>query len=426
MKTLPEELLLEKNQLNTSAWLIFLDVTLTDGTIFYLVNNNEDISFFKHSDNLAQLYTATAFDIDSNTENVKGELPFVSLRITNVTRLLQSYLEDLDGAIGSTIILRVVNVDNLSSNYADLTWEFDVVGTSSDLFWVTFTLGMPNPIRRRFPLYRYIATACNWRFKGIECGYTEPIDSYTKLMLHMNGIGTPTVFTDSAPVPHTVTAQGSAALSATDPKFGDASGYFNGSTDYLTIPDSDDWNFGTGNFTIDFCIKWKPLEGTYHDIYTQGTRDNRRITIGYANSTIYVIVAENYVSYLFLHSEPWVITPNTWYHVAVVRNGNILKTYIDGVTTGVGTDLTGITMPDLSEDIHIANYNNSSYCNCWLDEFRISKGIARWTEDFIPNTFEYGSYFSCNRTFDDCEIRNNTARFGGFLGLKQGGLRVVF
>jgi phage-related protein len=173
MKTLPEELLLIKNEINQSAWIIFIDVTLTDGTIFYLVNNNEDINFFKNSDGSAQLYTATAFDIDSNSENVKGELPFVSLRITNVTRLLQSYLEDLDGAIGSTIVLRVVNVDNLSSDYADLTWEFDVVGTSSDLFWVTFTLGMPNPIRRRFPLYRYIATACNWRFKGIECAYAS-------------------------------------------------------------------------------------------------------------------------------------------------------------------------------------------------------------------------------------------------------------
>jgi len=33
-----------------------------------------------------------------------------------------------------------------------------------------------------------------------------------------------------------------------------------GSSDYLSIPDSTDWDFGTGDFTIDFWMKW-PAHG---------------------------------------------------------------------------------------------------------------------------------------------------------------------
>ena len=45
--------------------------------------------------------------------------------------------------------------------------------------------------------------------------------------------------------------------------FGVASGYFNGKTNYLSIPDSSDWNFGTGDFTIDFWVMFESLGLSY-------------------------------------------------------------------------------------------------------------------------------------------------------------------
>ncbi len=172
MKILPAGLITAKNDIDSPvAWLLFIDVTLTDGTVYYLVNNNTDISFFKYVGGVAQTYTATFFDIDSNKENLKGELPTVTLRIQGVDRILATTLDTLDGAIGSSVILRVVSSENLDVNYAQLTWVFDVVGTSSDVFYVTFQLGAPNPMRKRFPLYRYIADSCNWKFRSAECSY---------------------------------------------------------------------------------------------------------------------------------------------------------------------------------------------------------------------------------------------------------------
>lgn len=167
MKTLPSAIVAEKNKIATkSAWLILLEITLTDDTVMRFVRNTEDITFS------GNVYSAMPFDFDP-IEDQRGMIPTVNLRISNVTRLLQSYLEDLDGGIGSTVKISVVNSDLLSETYTELDLTFEVIGASSDVHQINFILGMPNPLNKRFPLFRYIANHCNWvsRFKGVECGY---------------------------------------------------------------------------------------------------------------------------------------------------------------------------------------------------------------------------------------------------------------
>jgi len=81
---------------------------------------------------------------------------------------------------------------------------------------------------------------------------TETYDSYTKLMLHMEGSGNS--FTDSA-ASKTVTANGDVTQTTAQFKWGSSSTVFDGSGDYLSLADSDDWNFGSGDFTIDYCAR---------------------------------------------------------------------------------------------------------------------------------------------------------------------------
>jgi hypothetical protein len=78
------------------------------------------------------------------------------------------------------------------------------------------------------------------------------IDAYTVLMLHMDGVDTCTHFLDSELTPKAVTAVGNAQIDTAQSKFGNASALFDGAGDYLSVPDSADWAFGTGAFTIDF------------------------------------------------------------------------------------------------------------------------------------------------------------------------------
>lgn len=168
--TLPANIILEKNKIATpSAFIILLEVTLPDSTKFYLTNNNEDVTYN------TQLYTALPIEIDARKETVRGEIPSINLRLCNITRLLTPYIENTAGAIGSTIKLTVVNTELLGETYTELEMIFDVTGCTYDTYWVSLTIGPPNPLRKRFPLHRYLADRCMWvsRFKGAECKYNN-------------------------------------------------------------------------------------------------------------------------------------------------------------------------------------------------------------------------------------------------------------
>jgi hypothetical protein len=91
------------------------------------------------------------------------------------------------------------------------------------------------------------------------------------------------------------------------------------------------------------------------------------------------------------------LTINTWNHIAVVRNGtdtNCIKLYANGadVTPVTPTvNLAGNMMPKLTGSMYIGQAgNSSSYYAGYMDEVRLSKGVARWTSSFIPYVKAYG------------------------------------
>ena len=167
MLSLPANLIAEKNKLHSTApWIILLDITLTDDTVLRFCNNNENVTFS------GNLYTFFPFTIGPVEYSAEGQIPVVPLKVCNVTRVLQPYLNALDGAVGSTVVMTLVNTDHLAEDYSELELTFTVTGCETDAMWVTWTLGMANPYNKRFPLYRYLADHCSWVFKGAECGYS--------------------------------------------------------------------------------------------------------------------------------------------------------------------------------------------------------------------------------------------------------------
>ena len=75
----------------------------------------------------------------------------------------------------------------------------------------------------------------------------------TNLMIHGN-VGTGQSFSDSSPSKHTITANGDVTHSGGQSKFSGGSIYYDDSSDYLSIPDHDDFHFAGGDFTVDFWI----------------------------------------------------------------------------------------------------------------------------------------------------------------------------
>ena len=211
------------------------------------------------------------------------------------------------------------------------------------------------------------------------------IDEYTKLMLHMDGADDGTSFIDSSLSPYTVTRVN--ALTKTGiKKFGTASGYFDGSGDYLSIPDSDDWNFGASDMTIDFWVNFSDITG-------QKFLFNQRADGTHAHELSLNSGSLKWAAYnggtVFDFSRSVTLSTGTWYHIAAVRNGNVLRLYLDGQQQGADQAFTG-TMPDLGAAFDIGRWSGDGiYLNGYIDELRISKGIARWTSNFTPENGPY-------------------------------------
>jgi len=171
MKNLPANIILSKNQLAAkAAWLIFIEITLTDNTVLRFVRNNKNVTYPIID---GHEYLASPFEIEPTKQTSKGEIPTVSLKVSNVTRLIQPQMQALQGGVGSTVKLTVVNSELLAENYSELEMFFDILAAYSTAEWIVFTLGAPNPLRLRFPLHRYLALHCRWRFETEECGYAR-------------------------------------------------------------------------------------------------------------------------------------------------------------------------------------------------------------------------------------------------------------
>jgi hypothetical protein len=199
---------------------------------------------------------------------------------------------------------------------------------------------------------------------------------------------------------HSVTKNGGVSRSSSESKFGGYSAYFNGSG-YLTIPDSDDWNFGTEAFTIDAWIRVPPLtDPNVYGIITQSqsiyTIINRFSWYTYAQGTMIQVVSGGSQLLLF-YTGYTSFSPNTWYHVALIRgwggNPNTWALTINGVVRATRT--ASITWPNLTGALRIGQlagaFNYDHYFNGYIDELRVSKGVARWTSNFTPPSGPYGN-----------------------------------
>ena len=204
-------------------------------------------------------------------------------------------------------------------------------------------------------------------------------DSFTKLLLHMDGSDASTTFTDDGDTGHTVTAIGNAQIDTAESVFGGASGLFDGTGDYLTVPDSDDWNFADGDFTIDLRVRFNSVAGQFGHLASQFVDNNDQWKFLADGTDLIFQVRSGGVAIINI-IRAWIPVVDTWYYVVLVRTGDDFKFFIDGVQLGT-TATDSSTFPDYSAVLQVGKSQDGEL-NGWIDEFRISKGVARFTTDF--------------------------------------------
>mgnify|MGYP006283225149 CR=1 FL=1 len=212
--------------------------------------------------------------------------------------------------------------------------------------------------------------------------YAMGLDDDVVLMLHADG--------DESDSAHTFTANGNPEMVTLKNVF-NQNGYFDGDGDYLTIPDSTDWDFGTGDFTIDM---WVYPTSTDVSFLCQTNTDLSQRWCLWQSSAGSVQFFENddgtnHISYSAIAD-----LLNSWHHIAVIRNGDVFTTYVDG--TSIASQTVSRTMSDRNSNLVIGRRTTNadtwtSYMKGYIDELRISKGIARWTSNFTPDTSPYSS-----------------------------------
>ena len=213
------------------------------------------------------------------------------------------------------------------------------------------------------------------------------IDPLTKLLLHFDGD-----FCDYGSTGHAVTPHGDVHVDTGQKVFGTGSADFDGDGDYLSIPDSEDWYFGTGNFTIDFWVKFRDVSSNVA-LYTQVSD---WVWSYYVRLYLYHDGSSSFLRFLAGAGDIntnltclWDDPPpkvDTWYHVAMVKNGTKLTLYVGGRAIGEYDGHTQV-VPDISAPLFIGAAKaegDPQDFDGWMDEIRISKGIARWTSDFTP------------------------------------------
>lgn len=214
----------------------------------------------------------------------------------------------------------------------------------------------------------------------------DPYAPYTVLHLPFDGANASTVFTDQSWSPKTVTANGNAQISTSQSKFGGASAVFDGSGDYLSIPNSSAFDFGSGDFTISLFVRFATF-GPWTGILGKraGEQNYAPFLIeSNGSSQLRFLVSTSGSSWIFIPSST--LTTGIWYHIAAVRRGSTLYYFIDGVSQGTAsisgalmTNTNAITIGRDSEAVI-----GQSQVNGWLDECLITKGIARYTANFTP------------------------------------------
>jgi hypothetical protein len=214
---------------------------------------------------------------------------------------------------------------------------------------------------------------------------TGGFDTYTKFLCSFDGENGQKSAIDKASG-HLITFVGDAELSTVENKFG-ASSLLLGTPpngDYITVPNHDDFKYTIESFTFDGWFKFLSSPGENMMFMSCAGGGGFQWYMSYTSMQFYVIGVGAVSA-----TEGFSPTLNQWYHIELVRSGTSIKFFINGTQLG-DTLTTSATLTTGSGTLYIGSDGLSARCfPGYIDEFRISKGIARHTSNFTPPSNPY-------------------------------------
>ena len=236
--------------------------------------------------------------------------------------------------------------------------------------------------------YTFTVTATNALGTSDSSGTSNSVQPaipdpyFSSVSLLLNG----DTLTDLSSNPKSIT-NNSVSIDTSTKQYGTGSMYMTGGQ-YLTIPYSTGFNF-PGDFTIEFWARPNTQSGAGASVFGNYS------SWGSGSGALQIFAKHSPGQkwlIAFNGAFPFITGPDiivgSWSHIALVRSGSTFTLYVNGVASGTNT--SSQTVSGTSDNIRIGTasdevgggYNYSGY----LDDYRVTKGVARYTTNFTPPT----------------------------------------
>lgn len=243
------------------------------------------------------------------------------------------------------------------------------------------------------------------------------IDAYTKSVSSFDGTDEDQSYTD--PIAGEATFYGTAKLSAAEKKFGATSLLLDGDSDYITYTDSSSWDLWNSDTTIDFWMRMTTVASGVYTVISQ-YQDSVNTWFVFIRTDLGKIQLRGVMGGAAKYDYQGTFVPeaDTWYHIAIVKHSSSFLMFVNGFSVSV-SEVSAWSAPSaLSGALLIGSQSGSAYFfPGYIDELRVSQGIARWTSNFTPPSTPYTSGITMSVTFNVFQPYYNSMIVANYLNL---------
>jgi hypothetical protein len=206
----------------------------------------------------------------------------------------------------------------------------------------------------------------------------DPHYANVSLLLHADGTNNSTTIVDSGPLGLTGSVQGNARISTAQSKFGGSSLYFDGAGDRVHYANDSALDFGTGDFTVESWVYVISQQTFYTHLIGKGSGFGGEWSLALYSGPAYFIGGGSSLT------GTTTLANNAWHHIAATRASGTLRLFVNGTLEASVTSSGNISssrtfnIGDRESGDPYLQYPHNGY----LDEVRITKGVARYTASF--------------------------------------------
>jgi hypothetical protein len=195
----------------------------------------------------------------------------------------------------------------------------------------------------------------------------------------MNGSNGSTSFTDSSSNNLAVTVSGNAKISTAQSKYDGASLVLGGGSDRLTTAFAS--ALGTDDYTIEAWVYLNSNAQTQPLVCIGDSGQSSGIVPYVTNTGKFALFGNN--SSLLVGTTQ-TVSASSWVHLAFAREGGTMRLFVNGVQDGSVSNTSNYSNASIRVGSELYNGAQGSAFNGYIDDLRVTKGVARYTANFTP------------------------------------------